>query len=140
LCGALYLIGIFLLPFPVFAAAAGVMVALIPAAQRREGDSAVALLPLLLCFGSLLVGGYVAWFLRLVRNDRIAVFTVYDNGLSYGTTADAFTMRLSVKHGAVIPWGDIAELHEHGSRSGLRVLLPHRGRLLIQERVALRQR
>jgi hypothetical protein len=118
------MIGIVVVPILVFLAVAGIMMASIPVERCRDGNRAVALLPLMLCFGSLVVGGYFLWFLRVVRTDRIAVYRVYDNGLAYGTTADAFTMRLAVDHRAVIAWGDIAELREHVSRSGLRVLRP----------------
>lgn len=93
--------------------------------QQRGAGGAATWLARLVCFGSLLVVGYFVWLLRLLRTDRISVFTVYDNGLVFGTGADPFTMRLAVAQRAVIPWGDIAELRERGPRSKLlRVLLP----------------
>ncbi|WP_030442724.1 hypothetical protein [Actinoplanes subtropicus] len=119
-----YMIGIILVPFLLFLAIAGIMIASTSLEQRQQDNGPVTWLLRLVCFGILAVGGYFYWFLRVVRTDRIAVYRVYDNGLAYGTTADAFTMRLAVDHRAVIAWGDIAELREHGSRSGLRVLLP----------------
>ncbi|AEV85615.1 hypothetical protein ACWT_4593 [Actinoplanes sp. SE50] len=121
----LYMFGIILVPFLIFMTLAGAVVAFVPAEQRQDGGGAIRFLLLLLCFGSLLVGGYSVWFLRVAGTDRVALFTVFDNGLAYGHVADPFTMRLAAPHSVLIPWFDITELRERGPGSSvLRALLP----------------